>query len=106
PRARVRRCRAAGALQRGVRSTAGGSGRALSELSEALTFLFDDGLEAAEDRELEQVKKAFNDRSSHDALASSLEGVPPDGACSRAARRWSRDRGCRPKPGCRCSCSE
>jgi hypothetical protein len=47
----------------------------LSELGKALTFLFDDGLDATEDRELKQVKKSFNDRSSHDALAASLDGM-------------------------------
>jgi hypothetical protein len=47
----------------------------LSEIHRALSFLFDDGVDEVEDKALEQVKKSFNDRSSHDALAQSLDGT-------------------------------
>lgn len=47
----------------------------LGELHRALTFLFDDGVDAIEDKELAKVKKEFNDRNSHNALAQSLDGT-------------------------------
>ena len=41
----------------------------------ALSFLFEDGVATVEDGELAQVKQAFGQKSSHDALALSLEGT-------------------------------
>lgn len=47
----------------------------LSELRRALSFLFDDGVDTIEDGELAQIKQSFGQKSSHDALALSLEGT-------------------------------
>jgi hypothetical protein len=47
----------------------------LSELHRALSFSFDDGVETVDDRELSRVKQNLNDRSSHPALAMSLQGT-------------------------------
>jgi hypothetical protein len=46
----------------------------LTELHQALAFLFDDGVDAREDKEFARMKGSFSDRSSHDTLAASLDG--------------------------------
>jgi len=47
----------------------------LTELHQGLAFLFEDGVDAREDKEFARMKAAFSDRSSHAALAGSLDGT-------------------------------